>query len=112
MAADPQNKIQDTVNRYRTYAQVSASNAVARGADLMEESLFASDSQGMLYYRCDVGYEIPWVKRYNVDIYALLGVLSLCILKVGLMFFGPIQYELDLMHKLKSIRNLSSSNED
>ncbi|GAA5813725.1 hypothetical protein MFLAVUS_007212 [Mucor flavus] len=103
VAADPQSKIQDTVNRYKAYAQVSASNAVTRGADLMEESLFASDSQGMLYYRYDVGYEIPWVKRYNVDIYAFFGVLGLCILKVGLMFLGPIQYEIDLMHKLKSI---------
>lgn len=103
VAADPQNKIQDTVNRYKTYAQVSASNAVTRGADLMEESLFASDSQGMLYYRYDVGYEIHWVKRYNVDIYAFFIVLSLGILKVGLMSSGPIRYNLKIMHKSKSI---------
>ncbi|KAI8085506.1 hypothetical protein BDF21DRAFT_359667 [Thamnidium elegans] len=103
VAVDPQNKIQDTVNRYKAYAQVSASNAVIRGADLMEESLFASDSQGMLYYRYDVGYEIHWVKRYNIDIYALFVVLSLCILKVGLMCLGPIRYRINLMPKLKSI---------
>ncbi|GAA5805512.1 hypothetical protein HPULCUR_011029 [Helicostylum pulchrum] len=77
VAVDSGNKIQDAVNCYRAYVQISAANAVTRGADLMEESLFASDSDGDLKYR----YNIHWIKRNDIDVYALLLLLCLGTIK-------------------------------
>lgn len=79
VAVDPDHAIQDAVNHYSAFMQITASNAVNRGADLLEESMFASDSNGELYYRKDVGYEINWLKRNNYDIliFAAVGLTAL-----------------------------------
>ncbi|KAI8085504.1 hypothetical protein BDF21DRAFT_380124 [Thamnidium elegans] len=103
VAVDPENKIQDTVNRYKAYVQISAANAVTRGADLMEESLFASDSDGNLKYRQDVGYDIHWIKRNNIDVYALFVVLGLFLLKSGLSFWSFSVSGDAKLQKLKTI---------
>ncbi|KAG2196269.1 hypothetical protein INT47_012491, partial [Mucor saturninus] len=83
VAADPNHTLQTNVDRYSAYVQVAASNAVKRSADLMEESLFASDDQGRLYYRTDVGYEIHWLKRNNLDVYAVFAVLAMALYKLA-----------------------------
>lgn len=102
VAADPENKIQETVDRYKRYVQVSASNAIIRSADIMEESLFASDSQGELDYRQDVGYEIHWIKRHDVDIYAFFTFSSLVLLKLAYTLLKSIQSRIKIMHKIKN----------
>ncbi|GAA5813724.1 hypothetical protein MFLAVUS_007211 [Mucor flavus] len=71
LAVDAQDKIQKATDRYRAYIQVRSVRAVTRGADYMEENLFASDDGENLYYRNDVGCEIHWIIRNNVDISAV-----------------------------------------
>jgi hypothetical protein len=82
VAVDYDNIIQEAVNHYSAFMQISASNAVSRGADLLEESLFASNAKGQLYYRKDVGYEINWLKRNNIDVYFTLSVLGALVIKL------------------------------
>lgn len=98
VATDPQNKIQHAVQRYSAYVQVSASNSVRRGADVMEESLFASDDQGKLYYRADAGYEIHWIKRRNLDIYAVLVASGYILCKIGSLLLRKT-----VVQKIKSL---------
>ncbi|KAI9339248.1 hypothetical protein BD770DRAFT_448208 [Pilaira anomala] len=102
VATDPGNKIQETVDRYKRYVQVSTNNAIIRSADIMEESLFASNSQGELDYRYDVGYEIHWIKRYNVDIYAFFAFSSLILLKFAFSLMKSIKSRIKIMHKIKN----------
>jgi hypothetical protein len=104
VAADPQHKIQDTVDRYRAYIQVMANNAITRGADLLEESLFASDNQGKLYYRYDVGYDMHWIKRNNVDVYAVLVLFALITAKLGFMLLWNI-----LMPKYNTFQKIKTA---
>lgn len=101
VAADPDNEIQKVVDRYSAYVQVAASNSVKRSADLMEESLFASDEQGRLHYRSDAGYEIHWIKRNNLDVYAVFGVVVLAIYK--LIEFVWYHRNFQAMNKLKTL---------
>lgn len=106
IAADPQHQIEDAVNQYSAYVQVMSVNAISRGADLMEESLFASDKQGQLYYRYDVGYEICWFKRYNLDVYTVLAIVAasfaFATAKVGCLAWKTFQEESKASQKLKS----------
>ncbi|KAI9266352.1 hypothetical protein EDC94DRAFT_603488 [Helicostylum pulchrum] len=103
VAVDPGNKIQDTVNRYKVYVQISGANAVTRGADLMEESLFASDSDGNLQYRQDVGYNIHWIKRNDFDVYAVLVLLGLATLKASHTILNFLKAKYVKYQKLKTL---------
>lgn len=103
VAVDPQNEIQNAINRYSAYVQVAATNAVGRGADLMEESLFASNDQGKLHYRTDVGYEIHWIKRNNVDIYVVFAALALIVFKLGFVAWGALNGNFQTIQKLKAL---------
>lgn len=94
VAVDPQNKIQDAIHRF------SALNSMTRGADIMEESLFASDDQGKQYYRSDEGYEIHWIKRNNLDIYAVFFILGFIILKLGFISLNSLRWK--TFQKIKS----------
>lgn len=76
IVVDKGNNIQKKVNRFSAYVQLSASSAVRRGADVMEESLFASDEEGLLYYRQDAGYEIHWIKRHDIDVYVIFSMIG------------------------------------
>lgn len=71
VAVDPTGEIQANVDRYSVHVQINAANSIDRSADLLEESLFASNDKGVLYHRHSVGYDIHWIKKYNVDIFAL-----------------------------------------
>lgn len=102
VALDPENKIQGAIDRYKAYVQISATNAVTRGADLMEESLFASDGDGNLKYRYDVGYDIHWIKRNNIDVYTLLAILGLFALKASLMIWVFFESGYARSQKLKA----------
>lgn len=101
VAVDPQHKIQDRVNRYSAYVQVSSENAVARGADILEESLFASNKQGILNYRRDAGYDIHWIKRNDLDIDAVCIILCLISFKIGYMIYVMSEAKYRQLHKKK-----------
>lgn len=70
-------------------------------ADLLEESLFASDDQGKMYYRHDVAYELSWMKRNNVDVYAVLALIALFVVQLG--FAG---WKMMLQPKFKAAQKL------
>ncbi|GAA5805516.1 hypothetical protein HPULCUR_011033 [Helicostylum pulchrum] len=101
LAVDAQDKIQKATDRYRAYIQVRSVHAVIRGADYMEESLFASDDEGNLYYRNDVGYEIHWIKRNNVDIYAVFTTVGFIVLKFTSIMYNLIRKNGFALHKVK-----------
>jgi hypothetical protein len=101
VAADPGGKIQATVDRYKAYMQISSVNAVQQGADLMEESLFASDENGKLTYRRDAGYDIHWFKRHNLDEYLVLFSVAVGTLKLFITACISISTESKASHKLK-----------
>jgi hypothetical protein len=71
VAVDSSGNIQANVDRFSAYVQLNAANSIARSADLLEESLFASNEKGVLFHRRSVGYDVPWIKRHNLDIFAL-----------------------------------------
>ncbi|KAI8356197.1 hypothetical protein BD560DRAFT_335642 [Blakeslea trispora] len=81
VVVDPEGRIQTTVNRYQHYVQIRSRHAVSRGADLMEEAVFAGDEHGFLGYRKNVEYEIHWIKRYNIDIYLVFFLVFFAIVK-------------------------------
>lgn len=101
VANDPQGLIQTTVDRYKAYVQIASANAVQRGADLMEETLFASDENGKLIHKRDAGYDIHWFKRCNPDEYLIITLIALGVLKLFVMACTSILAELKTMHKLK-----------
>lgn len=101
LAVDAQDKIRKATDRYRAYMQVRSVHAVTRGADYMEESLFASDDEGNLYYRNDVGYEIHWIKRNNVDIYAVFTAVGLIVLKFTSVMYNLSQKNGSALKKVK-----------
>jgi hypothetical protein len=78
----------------------NASNSMTRRADIMEESLFASDDQGKQYYRSDEGYEIHWIKRNNLDIYTVFVILGFIILKIGFISLNSLRWK--TFQKIKS----------
>lgn len=84
VAVDKNGAIQEKVDRYSSYIQIAATSSVRKGADVLEESLFASDSNGELYHRRDVGYDINWIKRNNLDVYAVIVVLNVVFFKATL----------------------------
>ncbi|KAI7895502.1 uncharacterized protein EV154DRAFT_413140 [Mucor mucedo] len=100
LAVDPQKKIQDKLDRYSAFIQGSAIHAVVRGADIMEESLFASDDSGKLSYRRDVGYDIHWMKKNDIDIYALVVILCFIALKTGyIVYINMSEAKYSKLHK-------------
>lgn len=99
LAVDSQGKFQDTLNRYSAFVQVSTIHAVTRGADIMEESLFASDESGKLYYRRDVGYDIHWIKRNDVDIFVVIIILCYIALKTGYYMYRLSETKYIKLHK-------------
>ncbi|KAI8991143.1 hypothetical protein BDF20DRAFT_812435 [Mycotypha africana] len=76
VAADPEHRIQKTVDQYKTHLQIRASHAVLQSADLLEECIFASDEYGNLPYRRDAAYDMSWIKRYNLDVYTVVLVCA------------------------------------
>ncbi|KAG1151654.1 hypothetical protein G6F38_001119 [Rhizopus arrhizus] len=63
VAADPEGKIQRAVDRFKAYVQVSSINGAAKAADLVEESMFASDEEGKQRYRRHVKTPAKKVKK-------------------------------------------------
>lgn len=90
ITVDPDNTIQDNVNRYSAYVQIRANNAVSRGADVLEECLFASDSNGHLTYLEEssfVDQETHWIWSYSIDFYTVIILLfSFILFKKGILF--------------------------
>lgn len=87
VAVDPTGELQANVDRFSVHIQINAASSIPRAADLLEEQLFASNENGVLYHRHSVGYDIHWIKRYNIDVFALaagivLGISSL----LGLLY--------------------------
>ncbi|CAO3703701.1 unnamed protein product [Rhizopus stolonifer] len=82
LAADPEKKFQKAVDRFKAYVQISSVHSTSKVADLVEENAFACDEEGQLGYRQHVKYGIPWVKRYNLDIYLVLVSLPCVLLYV------------------------------
>lgn len=80
VAVDPTGEIQANVDHYSAYVQINTANAIPRSADLLEESLFASNEKGSLFHRTSVGYDIHWFKKYNLDILTLAVVTATTIL--------------------------------
>jgi hypothetical protein len=92
VAVDPKGEIQASADRYSAYVQLNTASSIARSADLLEESLFASNEKGVLYHRRSVGYDVPWIKKHNLDIFALaLSVVAGLILSTYLIYVSFIK---------------------
>jgi hypothetical protein len=77
---DRDGGIAKAVDKFSNYLQIKSQNSIQRGADILEECVFASNEQGYLGHLQDIKHEISWIKRNNIDLY--VAMLSL----VGLVF--------------------------
>ncbi|KAI8335111.1 hypothetical protein BC941DRAFT_431258 [Chlamydoabsidia padenii] len=90
---DKEGTYQHHIRRYQALIQIHSKTAPIRAADLVEEVAFANhggDDAHLLSHREDVGHDIPWIKRNNLDLYAIV------LLMVGstLTVFGLGVYKL------------------
>ena len=73
---DQDGSYRQTVRRFQSYVQIRAHRGVQRGADLMEETLFAN-KDGKMAHRRDVKRDLSTIVAYNLDIYAFIALLIL-----------------------------------
>jgi hypothetical protein len=74
---DSNGKVSDRLKSFSSYLQVHAETGVTKGADLVEEGLFASDEKGYLSHCQDLKHEINWLKRNDIDMNTVLIVFCL-----------------------------------
>jgi hypothetical protein len=68
---DVNGTYQQNVQRYQALIQIHSKAAPLRAADLIEEAAYAT--QGARFpHREDVGRSISFLKRYNLDLYAIV----------------------------------------
>ncbi|KAI8887025.1 glycosyltransferase family 1 protein [Backusella circina FSU 941] len=77
---DRDGGIAKAVDKFSNYLQIKSQNSIQRGADILEECVFASNDQGYLGHLQDIKYEINWIKRNSIDLYVTMFSL------VGLSF--------------------------
>ncbi|KAI8328562.1 hypothetical protein BC941DRAFT_444655 [Chlamydoabsidia padenii] len=82
---DVNGTYQANVKRYQALVQIHSKAAPSRAADLVEEAAFSTDGSRFLH-REDVGDSLSFMKRYNLDLYAIVLVLVTCV--VGLVSVG------------------------
>ncbi|KAI9496739.1 hypothetical protein BDB00DRAFT_808570 [Zychaea mexicana] len=71
---DKDGVLQSNVKRYQALMQIRAQHAVARGADLVEEVIFAT-KDGILPHRQDVAKKMSFLKANNYDLYLCLAAI-------------------------------------
>ncbi|KAG1464713.1 hypothetical protein G6F46_002033 [Rhizopus delemar] len=71
---DQDGSYRQTVRRFQSLVQIRAHRGVKRGADLIEETLFAN-KDGKMVHRRDVKRDLSTIVAYNLDIYAFIAVL-------------------------------------
>lgn len=74
VALDQDGSYRQTVRRFQSLVQIRAHRGVKRGADLIEETLFAN-KDGKMVHRRDVKRDLSTIVAYNLDIYAFIAVL-------------------------------------
>ncbi|RCH93906.1 hypothetical protein CU098_000877, partial [Rhizopus stolonifer] len=72
---------QRNLNRYKALVQIHARTGPIRGADLVEEVMFAS-VDGLLPYRCEHSRYMSVLKAYNLDLYLILFCFLFCIYRL------------------------------
>jgi hypothetical protein len=71
---DQDGSYRQTVRRFQSYVQIRAHRGIQRGADLMEETIFAN-KDGKMVHRRDVKQDLSTIVAYNLDIYAFIALL-------------------------------------
>jgi hypothetical protein len=74
---DETGDIQNAVDRYGTMLQIRSTHAVTNSVDILEECLFSSNDEGVLWYRQGIEQELNWLKQNDIDLYLVLAVFGL-----------------------------------
>lgn len=94
---------QKNVNRFKALIQIHSRHGVLRGADLVEEVLFAADENGLLSYRFEASRQMSFIKSHNIDLFAaaaLIVLLPLVLIGVAVKKLIPKKTVVPLMEKV------------
>lgn len=91
--------IQESMQRYQALVQIHGQHALTRAADLCEEALFTSNSDGKLPHRVDVARKLSFLKRHNYDLY--LGLFTLVVGFAALLYRTALSLKESMRVKTK-----------